>query len=151
MDLFKSPAMTNEKLIKKKVDKACIIDDDPIFIYGTKRLMDEVAFSNELIVYHNGQEALDGLHAMTNDGEELPSIIFVDLNMPVMNGWEFLEDFLKIPNHNREKVMVYIISSSVDPRDLERIENYPVVNKYILKPITPEALEDVLRSVNPLN
>ena len=137
--------MKNERLMKRKIDKACIIDDDPIFIYGTKRIMDEVDFCDEIIVYQNGQEALDGLNAMNYRGEEFPSLIFVDLNMPVMNGWEFLEDFVKIDNHNRDKVIVYIISSSVDPRDLERIRNYPVVNQYILKPITHEALEGVLR------
>ena len=130
----------------KKIEKACIIDDDPIFIYGTKRIMNEVSFSEEIIVYHDGQEALDGLTAITDRGEELPAVIFVDLNMPVMNGWEFLEAFLTIPNHNREKVIVYIISSSIDPRDLDRIKNYPVVDQYILKPITTEALEDVLRN-----
>ncbi|MGB7394023.1 MAG: response regulator [Pricia sp.] len=139
--------MKNEPLKRTKIQKVCIIDDDPIFVYGTKRIMDEVDFCDEVIVYHDGQEALDGLNEMNQRGEELPSIIFVDLNMPVMNGWEFLEDFIKIDNHNRDKVIVYIISSSVDPRDLEQIRNYPVVNQYILKPITPEALENVLRDV----
>ena len=128
----------------KKIKSTCIIDDDPIFIYGTKRIMNEVNFSENIIVFNNGQDAIDGLNEMTNRNEDLPSVIFLDLNMPIMNGWEFLEDFVKIPNHNREKVTVYIISSSVDPRDLERIKNYKVVNNYILKPLSPEDLESVL-------
>jgi len=127
-----------------KINRVCIIDDDPIFVYGTKRLMKEVNFSDTVIVYENGQDGIDGLKEMTNNGENLPSIIFLDLNMPVMNGWEFLEDFAKIPNHKRENVTIDIISSSVDPRDLERIKSYNVVNNYILKPLTPEDLQNVL-------
>ncbi|MGB6150825.1 MAG: response regulator [Pricia sp.] len=132
----------------KKIKKLCIIDDDPIFIYGTKRLMAEIDFYETVVVYQNGQDALDGLNGITANGEQFPSVIFLDLNMPIMNGWEFLEDFIKIPNDNREKVVIYIISSSVDPRDLERIKNYKVVNNYILKPISKEDLDSVLRNAS---
>jgi len=127
-----------------KVKNTCIIDDDPIFVYGTMRLMKEVDFSENILVYENGQDAIDGLNQMTTEGKDLPSVIFLDLNMPIMNGWEFLEDFVKIPNNNREKVTIYIISSSVDPKDLERVKNYNVVNNYILKPISPEDLKSIL-------
>ncbi|NHF58796.1 response regulator [Flavobacteriaceae bacterium TP-CH-4] len=130
----------------KKIESACIIDDDPIFIYGTKRMMNEVNFCNQILVFNNGQDAIDGLNEITTRGEDLPEVIFLDLNMPIMNGWEFLEDFVKIPNHNREKVVIYIISSSIDPRDLERIKDYEVVNNYILKPVSPEDLEKVLQN-----
>ncbi|AWX44252.1 hypothetical protein HME9304_01252 [Flagellimonas maritima] len=131
----------------KKIETSCIIDDDPIFIYGTKRIMKEIDFCNDILVFNNGQDAMDGLNELTSQGKDLPSVIFLDLNMPIMNGWEFLEDFVQIPNNNREKVTVYIISSSVDPRDLERIKNYDVVNNYILKPLSPQDLEEVLESM----
>ncbi len=131
----------------KKFESTCIIDDDPIFIYGTKRVMKEVGFCNKIMVFNNGQDAIEALTEMVGQNKELPEIIFVDLNMPIMNGWEFLEDFAKIPNKNREAVTVYIISSSVDPRDLERVKNYEVVNNYILKPISSKDLEDILNSL----
>lgn len=130
----------------KKIETACIIDDDPIFIYGTKRLMAEVDFCETFLVFENGEDAMDGLNEITASGEKLPSFIFLDLNMPIMNGWEFLEDFIKIPNHNRDKVTVFIISSSVDPRDLERIKSYKVVNNFILKPISTDDLRSVLEN-----
>ncbi|MDV7137878.1 response regulator [Maribacter sp. TH_r10] len=131
----------------KKIESTCIIDDDPIFIYGTKRIMKEMDFCDDILVFNNGQDAIDGLMDITSQGKKLPSVIFLDLNMPIMDGWEFLEDFVKIPNHNREKVTVYIISSSVDPRDVERVKDYDVVNNYILKPITPQDLQNVLAEV----
>ncbi len=131
----------------KKIKTACIIDDDPIFIYGTKRLMAEIDFCETVLVYQNGQDAMDGLNKFMANGQKLPCVILLDLNMPIMNGWEFLDDFVKIPNYSREKVVIYIISSSVDPRDLGRIKNYNVVNNYILKPISKQDLESALENI----
>lgn len=127
-----------------KFETTCIIDDDPIFIYGTKRLMKEVDFCDTVLVYNNGQQALEGLAHISSEGKKLPKVIFLDLNMPIMNGWEFLEDFVKIPNNDHQDIIIYIISSSVDPRDLERVQHYEMVNNYILKPITPSDLENLL-------
>lgn len=128
-----------------KIDSCCIIDDDPIFVYGTKRIMKEIEFCESIVVFNNGQEALDGLMEISQSDKKTPQVIFLDLNMPIMNGWEFLDEFIKIPNNNLKKAIVYIISSSVDPRDLERVKDYKQrVNNYILKPITPNDLETVL-------
>ncbi|RKN83661.1 response regulator [Ulvibacterium marinum] len=131
----------------KKIQSTCIIDDDPIFIYGTRRIMKEVDFCDNILVFNNGQDAIEGLKELIDKGEDLPEVLFLDLNMPIMNGWEFLEDFVKIPNPDGKKVIIYIISSSVDPRDLERIRNYKMVNNYILKPLSPQDLENVLQDV----
>lgn len=131
----------------KKIESCIIIDDDPIFVYGTKRLMKEIDFCDTIIVYNNGQEALEGILTISESGEKVPPFIFLDLNMPIMNGWEFLEEFTKIPSNKLTKTTIYIISSSVDPRDLERVKNYKAVNNYILKPITPNDLETVLGAV----
>lgn len=129
----------------RKINMSCIIDDDPIFVYGTKKVMKEVDFCSDVIVYHNGQDAINGLRNLVEEKKELPSLIFLDLNMPVMDGWEFLDDFITIPNNNIEKVHVYVISSSIDANDFIRARNYEVVNNYILKPITPEDLVAVLK------
>lgn len=131
----------------KKIQSTCIIDDDPIFIYGTRRIMKEVDFCDNILVFNNGQDAIEGLKELIAQGEDLPEVLFLDLNMPIMNGWEFLEDFVKISNPDGKKVIIYIISSSVDPRDLERIRNYKMVNNYILKPLSPQDLENVLQDV----
>ena len=129
----------------RKINVSCIIDDDPIFLYGTKKIMKEVDFCEDVLVFRNGQEAINGLKEMLIKGLELPSLIFLDLNMPVMDGWDFLEDFMTIPNHNRAHVYVYVISSSIDANDFIRARNFEVVNNYILKPITPDDLVSVLK------
>ena len=128
----------------KVLESVCIIDDDHIFIYGVKRLIKETSFCEDLLVYQNGMDALDELKGRIKEGHKLPAIIFLDLNMPMMTGWEFLDEYLKIENDDPTNTMVYIISSSVDPKDLLKINQYPIVKNYILKPVTSDDLENIL-------
>ena len=131
----------------RKLNSSCIIDDDDIFIYGTKKIMKKIDFCDEILVFNNGQEAMDGLKQLTAQNKKLPSVIFLDINMPIMDGWELLEDFIKIPNNNREHVIIYIISSSIDPMDIQKVQMYGLVNNYILKPIRIVDLEKVLNDM----
>ena len=128
----------------KVKDSVCIIDDDHIFIYGVKRLIEETSFCDDLIVYQNGQDALNELKEKASQGEDLPSIIFLDLNMPMMTGWEFLDEYLQIENRDPTDSKVYIVSSSIDPKDLLRIKDYNVIRNYILKPVTSDDLQNII-------
>ena len=130
-----------------KIESSCIIDDDPIAIYGIKKSMKEIDFCDTVLIYKNGQDAIDGLNSMVEDGIKLPSIILLDLNMPIMDGWEFLDDFLKIPNCNTKQVTIYIISSSIDPRDIIKAKDYSLVSNYILKPIKSVDLVKLLSDI----
>ncbi|EAR16668.1 MULTISPECIES: response regulator [Robiginitalea] len=130
----------------KTLEKTCIVDDDPILVYGMKLMMKQVEFCEEILVFNNGQEAIDGLLDMLNRGEALPSVIFLDLNMPVMDGWDFLESFVKIPNNNTERVTIYVVSSSINPADEQRAREYEVVGNYFVKPITELDLTGILQS-----
>lgn len=129
------------------IKHVCLIDDDHIFVYGAKRLMREINFFEELSVFNNGQDALDHFEAQSQNPEMVPSVIFLDLNMPVMNGWEFLEAFLDLPGIIVQDIAIYIMSSSVDPRDLEKIQAHPHIKNYILKPLTTEDLENLSREL----
>ena len=110
--------------------------------------MKEVEFCESVLVFNNGQEAIDGLTEISENGGILPTVIFLDLNMPIMNGWEFLDRFTKIPNRNFEDITVYIISSSIDPRDLEKVKKYEVVNNYIAKPVSSKDLASIMDAIN---
>lgn len=125
----------------------CIIDDDAIHHFGMKMMMRRLEINQEIIFFNNGQEAIDGLIQLMEQGQELPSVIFLDLNMPVKDGWEFLEDFIKIPQEFREKVMVYVLSSSIDPLDEERAKTYEVVGNYLTKPMDESQLKLVMGAV----
>ena len=128
----------------RKIDIACIIDDDPIFVFGAKRMMELADFCNGFMVFQDGKKALDGLSAIVASGNNLPQLILLDLNMPVMDGWQFLDEFTKIKTD--KKITLYIVSSSIDSEDFNKAETYEVVSNYIVKPITMEAIKDILEN-----
>ncbi|WP_378182362.1 response regulator [Aquimarina sp. SS2-1] len=126
----------------RKIDIACVIDDDPIFVFGIKRIIEIIDFCNDLLVFKNGKEALEGLKSIIAQNQNLPDVILLDLNMPILDGWQFLDEFVKIPCG--KKITIYIVSSSVDPEDVHRAKSYESVCDYIVKPVTVKALKEVL-------
>lgn len=126
----------------KKIELACIIDDDPIYVFGTKRIMQLANFCDNFMIFHNGKEALDKLKILIANDEKIPDIILLDLNMPVMDGWEFLDEFTIIPVV--KQIIIYIVTSSIDPADVDRAKKYGGVSNYIVKPITMDLLKEIL-------
>ena len=128
----------------KEIDIACIIDDDPIYVYGAKRVMELANFCKSYLIFHDGEDALKQLSTLVQKGDEnaLPDIILLDLNMPIMDGWEFLEEFSKV--YCKKEITIYIVSSSVNPKDLERAREFSRVSSYVIKPITMEKLKEIV-------
>ena len=133
----------------KIINAVCIIDDDPIFRFGTKKLMESVQPSLSFMVYKNGKEAFDDLILKIKSSESIPDVILLDLNMPIMDGWQFLDECLK--NKLLEKIPIYIVSSSVDSRDIEKAKKYKIVNNYIIKPFSVSTIEDLFLELNGRN
>lgn len=125
---------------------ACIIDDDPAFTFLTKEIMEMTDFCTDLLVYKNGQEAISGLTKIIKSGEILPDVILLDLNMPVMNGWEFLDEFSD--TLNEKGVTIFIVTSSVNPTDYEKANNYQSVTDYVEKPVTEESLLEITKRIS---
>lgn len=126
----------------KQVKLTCIIDDDDIFVYGAKRLLLNAGVCSEFITFRNGKQAIEGLQDITIQKGTLPELIFLDLNMPIMTGWEFLDEFMKMDIH--EEITLYIVSSSINPIDMDKAKEYEAVSSFIDKPITPTKLKEVL-------
>ena len=133
----------------KRIDIACIIDDDPIFVFGAKKIMSLIDFCNSLLVFRNGKEALSNLKTIITNNEKLPDVILLDLNMPILDGWQFLEEFVKI--RCKKEIIIYIVSSSVDPEDVYRAKSFENVSDYIVKPISIEKLKKVLADVQKVS
>jgi len=129
----------------QKVELACIIDDDKIYVNLVKKIIEIKHLSENLLIFKNGLEALEYFKViLTNMTEEkLPDIIFLDLNMPVMDGWEFLGEFIKIKNNFDKKITLYVVSSSIDPRDLGRAKSFNLVTDYLIKPIELKRFEQI--------
>lgn len=132
----------------KKINVACIIDDDPIFVFATKRMMELTNFCTDFLVYENGENALNGLKSLI-ENDNIPDLILLDLNMPVMDGWEFLDEFTKI-QHDKH-ITIFIVSSSIDPADRLRAKEYDEVGNYLIKPIDQDDLAEILSNWNTAN
>lgn len=128
-----------------KIETACIIDDDPIFVFGSKILLNRNDFSNSILVSDNGQQGINDLQEYVKTTLKLPEVIFLDLNMPVMDGWEFLDSFNSFFKESKTKI--YILSSSIDSRDIERSKEYALVEGFIAKPLTDKIILELKEAI----
>ena len=128
-------------------DLILCVDDDPITLMLSKMVISRSIFAKEIVTAQNGEEALNYFDELrlNNLGTEInsyPRLIFLDLNMPIMGGWEFLDLFSKTEYvSNFEKTKVIVLSSTIDPSDIEKSKKYPMVFDFVSKPITKELLE----------
>ncbi|PZD77256.1 response regulator [Mesonia sp. K7] len=129
-----------------KIKKTYIIDDDPIYIFGLKRIINQTDFCDSADVFNNGLEAITKIKELQTENKPLPDLILLDINMPIMDGWEFIEEFGKLDIN--KSTIIYIISSSIDPSDYERAMRINEVKSYIVKPIKPEDLGKIAVEFN---
>ncbi|PCJ92682.1 MAG: response regulator [Flavobacteriaceae bacterium] len=129
----------------KEFNAICIIDDDPITVFGIKKMLSIVTKCDNIITYYNGKLAIDGLREIVNNNEDIPDIIFLDINMPIMDGWQFLEEFIAIPM--KKKIRINIVTSSIDPLDIKKAEMYKSMSHHTVvfnnKPITRSVIEEI--------
>src|SRR3954447_21497508 len=130
------------------INKVFCIDDDHITLVLCDMVIKKSGFANEVITAKNGKEGLAWFSAYfsknnTAPRPERPIVIFLDLNMPVMNGWDFLEDYLMKYAERLPETKVVILSSTVNPEDFLRANRYDVVIDFINKPLTPEGLDEL--------
>jgi len=92
-----------------------------------------------------GKQSIDYFEALLQnlEAENIPEIIFLDLNMPVMDGWEFLERFTKIKNKLGKVITLYVVSSSINPLDVDRAKSLTSVHDYLIKPVNISELENI--------
>lgn len=123
------------------------IDDDPISLSIHEIIIKQTKFCEHTVTMINGQDALDYYANLLSIREvTYPQIIFLDLNMPVLDGWGFLEKFDSLYFQHFPQTKIYILSSSVDPSDRLRSEAFPFVKDFISKPITKEILNEIRES-----
>lgn len=120
----------------------CIIDDDPIYLMLAKRLISLNQFSNLIFEYRDGNEAYLALKQMHDQGEQMPDMIFLDINMPIWDGWDFLDEIVKL--ELQDTFDVYMVSSSTSLCDKEKAESYPLIKGFLTKPLEIEALKLIL-------
>ncbi len=120
-----------------------VIDDDDINIFIIKKIVEKTGFDIDMVSKNNGQQAIDYLKQTIASNLPLPQLILIDINMPVMNGWEFIEAYQNLGVTT--PVDLYILSSSVYENDIEKTKSYTSVKGFISKPLSMERLTELIK------
>lgn len=122
----------------------CIIDDDEIYQFTAKSVIESTGVAKAILSFHDGEEAIEYFQLHNTEKDLLPDLVLLDINMPYLDGWGFLEEYIKIVPIIEKKITIYIISSSVDEVDLQKAEQLSEVSGYVIKPITTEKFYTLL-------
>ena len=119
-----------------------LVDDDNVFVFITSKIIKQSKMVQNLQVFGNGMDALDFLKENPKNLDLLPDIILLDLSMPIMDGWQFLDEYTKL--NIKKPITIYICSSSISPVDLNKAKSINAVSDYIIKPIAKEKIVEII-------
>ncbi|MBO9584512.1 MAG: response regulator [Flavobacterium sp.] len=121
--------------------KILVVDDNPTDRFIAKKMIEKCNFAQEVILTESAYQALEHLKELEDEPNSLPEFIFLDINMPGMNGYEFLEQYSKFSDAVKSKSKILMLTTSLHPDDIKRAESNPLVARFINKPISKDKLE----------
>lgn len=123
-----------------------VIDDNEMDNYITKRFLEKHRIADEVTVKTSAMEGLQYLDELQRSAKYFPEVILIDVNMPAMNGFEFLEHFNHYPRRLNGKCCVFVLSSSPDPKDIHKAKRMRFVKDYFVKPLTSDKIEMISKA-----
>lgn len=135
-----------------KFGSILIVDDDYASNYLTEMILQDLQITEHIYLARNGKEALDLIKEYCQDDRQptskpCPQLIFLDINMPVMDGFEFLEEFEKIEHIKKNPIPIFLLTTSTNVRDIEKAKHYQV-SAYIEKPLTEEKIVKIMDAIS---
>ncbi len=131
----------------RKINFITIVDDDPITVFGIKKMLHSTVECKTVESYKNGKLALESIKEHIFQKKALPEIIFLDINMPIMDGWQFLEAFIAL--QIIKKVKINIVTSSIDPFDKQQWEYFKARTHHVItfnnKPIKKQEIAKITK------
>jgi len=137
---------SNKKTVFKKV---LVIDDSETDRYVAKRMIEKYHFAEEIVVQESATKALIYLQSLTDTPEELPQLIFLDIRMPEIDGFGFLEEYKKLSMNIRSKCIIMMLSTSLDSEDHKKAEGNEFVNRFLNKPLDKEKMAILEQEFQP--
>jgi len=129
----------------KKFKSVLLVDDDPTINFVHKLFLTEWEVTDQIYTAANGQEALDFLEQNEDFGQHPPSMILLDINMPVMNGFEFLEAYEQLADSKKASVIMAMLTTSLHEKDREKASKFINLDSYMSKPLEKEQLMKVIQ------
>lgn len=135
------------------VSRVLLVDDDPISLLMAKEIIQNESFSNDVTITMNGFHAIREIEFLLetkkmNAETQIPHLIFLDLEMPEMSGWEFLEHYTKYYQEKLPDTNIVILSSAISDCHYEEVKKYPAVTRLVKKPLQSEQIESLKRNHN---
>lgn len=125
-----------------KFSEVLLVEDDPITILVCDRMIKMTSFADKVTTCENGKIGIDFLASLEAE-QKMPPVIFLDINMPVMNGWDFLDEFEILKLKFKQLPRIYLLSSTVDPEDYKKAKKFSQVADFISKPLSKDALNEI--------
>ena len=131
-------------MMENKTPIIALVDDDKVFQLTASRTIKAANLTDRILQFEDGEEALSFLRENAANVETLPDYIFLDINMPFVDGWMFLDDYADLKNNLKKEIRIYMVSSSIDPRDIDRAKRNENVREYVIKPVSREKFAEIL-------
>ena len=128
----------------KQSTRLAVVDDDEVFQLIIRKQIEMNDLKCEIVQFLNGKDILDFLVANHNNQQDLPDIIMLDVNMPIMDGWEFLDAYRDLSLDIRKKIRLYMVTSSVIQSDIDKAKRDKNILRFISKPISNQQLSEIL-------
>jgi CheY-like chemotaxis protein len=123
------------------VNSVVLIDDDSTFNFINHSILQSLSFAKKIITFENPDKAIEGLREIASEDEsEFPEMIFLDINMPAKDGWDFLDEYKRLPESLKANCRVVMLTSSISEHDMAKAREYNVIHDFVSKPLTPEKL-----------
>ncbi|MBO6606677.1 response regulator [Psychroserpens sp.] len=130
--------------MKQKLKCILLIDDDEATNFLHKILIDKEGYTEKCVAVQSGKEALDYLKSKEDGEQPQPELIFLDINMPVMNGWEFLEAYNKLDSEQQGHIVVVMLTTSLNPDDKDKAATIDSIAAFRNKPLTIEMVNELI-------